>query len=119
MFELFKKTLATGLGVMLFTKEKAEKMVDELVEEGRISQQEAEEIIDELMDMAEEEKNGFKGRIEEEMNKLLNKTGLNKDKEISNLKDDVRKLGLEIEFLKGELATLKAESEEAISEVDD
>ncbi|KXS44185.1 MULTISPECIES: phasin family protein [unclassified Candidatus Frackibacter] len=122
MFELFKKTLATGLGAMLFTKEKAEELVEELVEQGRLNREEAEVIIDDLMEMFEKERDETKDKVKKEFEELLEKAGLKRDNEIDNLKDKVRNLELEIVALREEIEGLKEgenEDSELISEVND
>ncbi|ADL12252.1 phasin family protein [Acetohalobium arabaticum] len=123
MFELFKKTMVTGLGAMLFTKEKAEELVNELVEQGRINRQEAEEIIEDLVAEIEKESNETKNRMKQELRGLLDKMGLKNDEEITKLKGEIKDLELELEALKEEVEELKANKdsgkENAITEIDD
>lgn len=122
MFELFKKTMVTGLGAMLFTKEKAEELVNELVEQGRINREEAEEIIDSLVAEIEKESNNTKNKMKQEMKEFLDKVGLKNDEEITKLKGEIKDLELEMEALKEEIKTLKArrddKTEDAITETD-
>lgn len=108
MLELFKKTLAAGLGAVMLTRDKAEELVEDLVEQGRISQEEAEEVIDELVIKAEKERDEIRNKVKEEFNNLLEKTNFKKkDEEISQLKKEVKNLSLEIEELRGEIKELK------------
>jgi polyhydroxyalkanoate synthesis regulator phasin len=125
MFELFKKTITTGLGAMLLTRDKVEELLKDLVEQGRISQKEAEEIIDELVSKAEKDKEEAKDKVKKEVGGILDKAGFGKSKEITELKEEVRNLSLEIEALKEEISDLRktkekeSGNEELISEVND
>lgn len=123
MFELFKRTIVTGLGAMLFTKEKAEELVDELVKQGRINREEAEEIIDDLVDEIEKESNEAKNKMRQELKEFLNKIGLKNNEEITKLKGEIKDLELELEALKEEVKDLKTDrdnnKEDVIVETDD
>ena len=44
MFEMFKKSLFAGLGLAVVTKTKLEKVLEKLVEEGKMSREEAEKM---------------------------------------------------------------------------
>ena len=54
MFELIKKGLLTGLGLAVVTKAKLEAILAKLVEEGKMSREEAEKFRDELLRSGEE-----------------------------------------------------------------
>ena len=49
MKELLKSVAYTGIGVAFLTKEKIEELKDDLVEQGKISQDEAKQFVDELV----------------------------------------------------------------------
>ncbi|MGM0471289.1 MAG: phasin family protein [Bacillota bacterium] len=115
MLDLFKKTLATGLGAMLFTKDKVQELVDELVKQGRLNQQEAEAIIDDLVAMVEEETENRRQKIKETIDQIDFKN----DQEITELKDKVRDLELEIKALQEEIKELQNsnQSSDSITEI--
>ena len=54
MFELIKKGLLTGLGLAVITKAKLEAILGKLVEEGKMSREDAEKFRDELLRSGEE-----------------------------------------------------------------
>ena len=54
MFEIFKKSLFAGLGLAVVTKTKLESVLEKLVEEGKMSRDEAEKMGQELLDSGEQ-----------------------------------------------------------------
>ena len=55
MFEIFKKSLFAGLGLAVVTKTKLESVLEKLVEEGKLSRDEAEKMGKELLDSGEKQ----------------------------------------------------------------
>ncbi|MGF1450931.1 MAG: phasin family protein [Opitutales bacterium] len=55
MFDLFKKGMLAGLGAAVLTKESVERTLNELVEKGKISQEEAQATADKMMDQGRHE----------------------------------------------------------------
>ncbi|MDD3852292.1 MAG: polyhydroxyalkanoate synthesis regulator [Syntrophomonadaceae bacterium] len=64
---MIKKALYLGLGIFSVTREKAEKLVNELVEKGEMSGDEAKQIIDDLLTRGEEEKQALRKMVKEEI----------------------------------------------------
>lgn len=83
MTNMIKKGLALGLGLVVTTKEQAEKIVDELVKRGELQQEESKEFVEEILEK------GTKIELEQIINnkttELLN--GLN-----VATKDDIQQL---------------------------
>lgn len=67
MEDMFKKAFYLGLGTLSFTKEKAEKFMNEMVEKGEISSEEGSKFIDDLIKRGEESREEIKDFIQQEV----------------------------------------------------
>ena len=73
MIDLVKKTMMAGVGLAVVTKDKVEESLNELVEKGKLSKEEAsdltEKIVEEGKDRAEKAKNELSGMFTEMLQK--------------------------------------------------
>ena len=68
--DMFEKFINLGLGAFSITKEKAEKMMDEMVERGEINREEAKKTLEDIIKKGEEQRDQFRAMIREEMDKF-------------------------------------------------
>lgn len=66
---LFDKAITMGFGAFSMTRERAEKLMDEMVARGEISREEAKKSMDDLLERGEQEKTEFRSMIREEIDK--------------------------------------------------
>lgn len=92
MIDLVKKTLLTGLGAALLTKEKIEEVANVFVEKGKLSEQEGRALADELLTRSEESREELKKQIEERIQAALEKMDLAKKSELEELKQEMEEL---------------------------
>ena len=92
MIDLIKKTLLTGVGFALLTKEKAEEMARELASQAKFSEQEGKEFIDSLMSQSEKARGEFQSRVDETVQAALKKLNLATRAEVDELKAKVEEL---------------------------
>ena len=85
MTSLLEKGFLAGIGLLSMTREKAQKIVEELTHEGELQRGEAKEWIDQLSDRGEEERQALRKLIRDEIKKVLDEMGL-------ATKDDIQKL---------------------------
>lgn len=97
MMELLEKVYLTGLGVFSVGREKAKEIVDELVEKGKITAEEAPKIMKDLMAKAEAGKKAFEDRIEAGIENALNRVNVASKKDIEALE---KKLDMILKELK-------------------
>lgn len=102
MKNIFKDLLATGLGAMVLTKEKAEEMVDGLIEQGKISQKEGREILDDFMEKSEEKSAEIFGQFTGQIKEKLKKAGFITRDDYEQLQDQINELQEEVHKLKME-----------------
>lgn len=55
MLELIRKTLLAGLGAGVITKEKAQQVAQELVDEGKLAAEDAKQFVDRLLEGANQQ----------------------------------------------------------------
>jgi polyhydroxyalkanoate synthesis regulator phasin len=76
MTDIFEKAYLAGLGAWSVTKEKAKEIVDDLVEKGKITADEAPKILKEVVAKAEESKKALEERVEKGVENTVNKLNL-------------------------------------------
>ena len=96
MFELIKKTLLTGVGLAVMTKDKVEELGKELASQAKLSEHEGKEFVDHLLKQSETARKDFESRINSAVQKAV--SGLNLAS-----KDEVSKLSAKVEELMAKL----------------
>lgn len=92
MESLLGKFLLSGLGVLVLTEEKIEKFIEELTEEGEITQKGKKELLTEIIEKGEEKKKEIEGKIREKVENILSQMNV-------ATKNDIQKLEKRIEAL--------------------
>lgn len=90
--KMFEKALYLGLGVFSVTRERVEKVVDELMEKGEISREEAGEVMENLIKRGEEERKAIRKLVQEEMGGLKKDLSASTQSELEELKARIREL---------------------------
>src|SRR3954447_23855419 len=96
MFELIKKTLLTGVGLAVMTKDKVEELGRELASQAKLSEIEGKEFVDHLLQQSETARKDFETRISAAVQKAV--SGLNLAS-----KDEVARLSAKVEELSARL----------------
>jgi len=97
MMDFFEKAYLAGLGALTVTKDKAKEIVDELVEKGKITAEEAPKFLKDVIAKAEEGKKEIEQRIQKGTEDALNKLNVASKKDIEALE---KKLDLILKELK-------------------
>ncbi len=97
MLEFFEKAYLAGLGAFSVTKDKAKEIVDELVEKGKITAEEAPKFLKDVLSKAEEGKKELELRIQKGTEDALRKLNVASKSEIEALD---KKLDLILKELK-------------------
>ncbi|NOR26268.1 MAG: hypothetical protein GQ542_18145 [Desulforhopalus sp.] len=104
MIDLIKKAVLTGVGVASLTKDKIEDLAKELIDKGKMSEQEGEKLVQEMFSCAEESRETMKSQTESVVQNAIAKMKLARV-------EDVELLKTEIERLREEISSLKKETE--------
>ncbi|MBN2201624.1 hypothetical protein JW777_06720 [bacterium] len=97
MTDFFEKAYLAGLGAWSVTKEKAKEIVDDLVEKGKITADEAPKILKELVSKAEESKKALEERVEKGVENTVNRLNLATKSDVQRVEE---KLDLILKELK-------------------
>jgi polyhydroxyalkanoate synthesis regulator phasin len=89
MFEYFKKSLLTGIGLALRSKNEIEDMAKEFAEKSKMSQDEARDFLKECQQKYEDARTDFDKKIEKTMTKILAKLDLPSKSDIKALNDRI------------------------------
>ena len=108
MFEIFKKSLFAGLGLAVVTKTKMESVLEKLVEEGKMSRDEAEKMGQELLESGEKQWTDFETRLNDTVKGFLENMDISKASEVKKLEKKVKALDLRLKTLE-EVKEKKAE----------
>lgn len=92
MTDLINKLVNLGLGIASVSKEKVETVVNELVERGKLSQQEGSQVIEELVAKGEAARTDMRETIEGLVQSFLKKNDIPTREELDTLKARVEKL---------------------------
>jgi len=92
MLDLIKKGLLAGLGAVVVTKERVEKATQKLVDEGKISADEAEKLASELIESGEKQWHEVQAKITESVKRATENLNLCSRREYEELKSRVEAL---------------------------
>jgi polyhydroxyalkanoate synthesis regulator phasin len=96
MFELFRKAALFGIGAVTLTEERARKLVNELVEQGRLSGEEGENLVKDLLSRAESSREEWETRVRDMIQDVFRKMDLVPRKDMTLLEQQVRSLELRV-----------------------
>lgn len=85
MKTLLEKGFLAGIGLLSMTREKAQKIMEDLSHEGEVQKSEVTQWVDQLASRGEEERQALRKLIRDEMKKVLDDMGL-------ATKEDIQKL---------------------------
>lgn len=89
---MMRKMIYLGLGTLSLTREKAEKMMNEMVDKGEVNKEEARQFIDEAIKKGAEEKEELRQMIRQEYQEIKNQFSLVTKKELEALEARIKAL---------------------------
>jgi polyhydroxyalkanoate synthesis regulator phasin len=92
MEDFWNKAKHFGLGLMDFTKEKVEDLVDEMVKRGELSQQESSQAVAQIMEKAKAEQEALKDKLTAMIQKSVSDMGLARAADLEALEKRVAAL---------------------------
>lgn len=85
MFELFKKTVFAGIGAAVTTKERVESMLQEMVEQGKMTRDEAERMAEKIAADGKDEFEKTKKEIRDNFTRMFAKDKVVKEEDFKRL----------------------------------
>lgn len=99
MQELIKNLLYLGAGAAFVTKEKIEELKNDLVDKGKMTQDEGKQFVDELLQKSDDFKGKFEEKINEAVTEQLDKMNVAKSDDINDLREQIQELRAMVEKL--------------------
>jgi poly(hydroxyalkanoate) granule-associated protein len=90
--EILKKTMLASLGAFEVTRQKAEEIVDSLVQKGEIAKSERSQAVNELLDKAQESTRKFKTRVSEDITNTVERLKVARKSDLEALEAKVDQL---------------------------
>ena len=91
MLNSFEKSINLGLGLFVYSREKIEELVEELVNKGDVAKKDARQFAVELVKRGEEQREELKKLIQSEVTKALENVNIAQKGDIVT-KDDIREI---------------------------
>jgi polyhydroxyalkanoate synthesis regulator phasin len=92
MLDIIKKTMLTGIGIAMKTKDELDEWVKEIVKKGEISEKEGKNILDDIKEKSEKAQKEFEEKIESKFKDLFKKADIATRDEINDLKKEIQEL---------------------------
>ena len=92
MAELFKKFLYTSVGLVSSTSERMQTLISDLVEKGRLSEDEGKKIVDEFTEGTTEKRNEFEDRLSSLVEDIMHKLSIPTRAQIEALEERIEEL---------------------------
>ena len=96
MVDLIKKALYTGLGLAVLTKDKAEDLVNDFVQQAKLSESEGKELVDSLLKQSDEARQDFQSKLDEAVLAVVNRLHLATREEVDTLRAKVEELSAKV-----------------------
>lgn len=107
MLEEIRKGLLSGFGAVLLTRDKAEEATRRLVQEAKLSQQEAQALVDELFAMGSRQWSEMEASLSKAIRKGIDNLDIASNKELLDLRSRTDMLERRIELLERQIGTEK------------
>lgn len=100
MMDLFKKAVLAGIGIASLTMEKVEELSKDLIDKGKLSEQEGEKFLQEMQKRAEESREALKQQTDRLVESAIGRMQLAKASDLEKLQVEIEGLRKEIEALR-------------------
>lgn len=90
--DFIKKTMLTGIGIAMKTKDELEEWVREIVKKGEMSEKEGRDFLDDIKKKSKEAQQDFEHKIESKFKDLIKKADIATRDEVNELKNQIEEL---------------------------
>jgi polyhydroxyalkanoate synthesis regulator phasin len=113
MENIIKKVLYTGVGIVAATTERLQHSIDELVEKGKLSEEEGKKVVDDVVKNAETSRPQVEGRFKKIVDSAFEKMNLPQGDAFSKIEKRIKSLEVKVGLLAKEVERQKIERKEA------
>ena len=89
MFETLDKMILAGVGALSITRQRAEKLFDEAVQQGRQSREGRQQFVDDLMDAAKKTRSDLESLVERQVRIIVDQMHLATKEDIARLEQKI------------------------------
>jgi polyhydroxyalkanoate synthesis regulator phasin len=89
---MLERSVLAGIGVLSMTHEKAQKIVDELIQRGEVQKDEAKDWVERLVQRGDEERQSLRKLIHDEVKSSLDELGLATKQDLQDLASKIETL---------------------------
>ena len=107
MDNLIKRVIYTGVGFVASTTERLQNVVDDLVEMGKLSEEEGKKVVDDVVKNTETHKGQYETRFKSLIDNAMEKFNLPQGDSVSKLEKRIKSLEVKVGLLAKELEKLK------------
>ena len=100
MQDFIKDLLYLGAGAAFVTKEKIEELKNELIDKGKLTQEEGKQFVDDLLKKSDDMKDKLEEKINETVSDRLEKMNVAKGDDIADLREQIQELRAMVEKMK-------------------
>lgn len=102
MLDTIRKAALAGIGAITLTEERARKLIDELVEQGRVSREEGEALVKDMASKTETAREEWEGRIRDMVQEGFRKMDLVPRRDLELVEQQLRRLEVRLAALERE-----------------
>ena len=92
MLDLVKKTMLTGIGLALLAKDEVEDLAKELIDKGKMSEQDGRKFFNDLQDRYDKVQKKLEDQVEKTVKEMLKKADIVTGDDLKALKKEIRDL---------------------------
>lgn len=108
MKDMIEKGILTTLGFWLLVHEKADEIIKDMIEKGKIAPEEGKHFLDELSQRVDGEKEVLRKKFSSATTSTLSQAGLATKKDLDQLASRLKKIEARLDTLEGKRSTAKA-----------
>jgi polyhydroxyalkanoate synthesis regulator phasin len=92
MIETLKNTVLATLGIVAITQEKLQRLIDDLIRRGELTQEQGRVLLAELLSRGQSEKEAISQRVSQEFARLIEKMPFPTKRDLERLEERLRRL---------------------------
>lgn len=100
---LLEKVILSGLGLASLTQEKAQKLVDELVKEGEMTEKDGAVMAKKVMDNIEKSRKEMEGKVDKTVKEIIAKANISSKKDLAALEKKIDEINKKLDGKKTEV----------------
>lgn len=112
MENIIKKVLYTGVGIVAATTERLQTAIDDLVEKGKLSEEEGKKVVDDVVKNTEIQRPYFESRFKKIVDTAFEKMNLPQGDAFSKMEKRIKSLEVKVGLLAKELERQRTDKKE-------